>query len=1359
MAGGSMMSGATPSSTPQHNQEPPRGNHLCNQKTVERAYSLHRGKMERSASTTSFGVPPRQYEFLDSKISKNYKAQFEGRRTMKENQQLLAKLNTIHDEAVRRRLERQERARPSGPPLNRLKRAHRARAADQISRENVQILKRLQMLKPNYSAKSFARSRRREEKGAPAEEGEAAAPTAPQVMCAAYKSFVVKGIGVVQCDVEAKACEPFNILTQLTISCLDEARDVIAERAITISEATLEYGGSEYIAKTDWDDAFDLQELLLKMFQESDDNGNGSLSYDEFYQLMEDADLGLNHSELQLLMSEADENDDQEINYNEFMPVAIDLIQSFKARRYAKRTLDAEDKAVDDEALEKLYGPEIEQSVEAAEALFLLADSRSTGCLTRPEFRRRLKESALNLTRSEQNMIMATMPVDAFSKIVYAKFKDVLYKVKYNSIRNAIVEAKATDTAKLLLDLCREQEQIKMDLDAANSGHVNLEDGEEPAYVGTITAKQLLTVLGSPKLGLSKLQITSVMSDARMTDSMVDYWKFVPVASKTIERMLDPSVMETKIDILSKGLLSQEKVMGGKSEGELAKELNQLFDAYDLDESGQLDPQEFAMCLESLDLGIDRGQIDALLVVADADNSGLVDRKEFMAFTFKHLVHLMKERHLSKLHADIDHAAKHEALDGASDDDDDAPGRVDAHAFDGLLSPQLTAELAGEQINLMEMFRRADVNQEGFLGTTEFHRMLEAMDLGLTQYQMARLMAEADENEDGVISYAEFVPVMLRFLQTYQTKQQANIDWEEREAKAKNLAFEDQHLKRQGLEESIHVVEHAFREAAKLEASIAGGAGVGSVVEIGGERKSMSSYPRLGRGAFLRCLAVPRANLGTKMINVIAARMRPSDLDDLTPTTRFKDVVFECHLATSKRAILEQLPASSLELHVRQILGEQEKVWRRDAGEFDEDSYPGALPARDVYRALYAAKHLHLNRQQLLAVMSLQDQCTISPEAVAERLPPPRPASPGSPARSSASGGSGESPKRAKPAGDDAAGDHDAEKMIDLLRFAAEASTMIADFFDVAKLKRRSSLANSVKTQSISLLKGARADDLEELLTAAFRRFDAGDTGTITPDDFNAVIRSITVLDLSRGEISAVLTHAPCDEDGLILWEDFLLDSQEIFMMLAQERQMKHLSELHDKQFDVNGDVQPLDRAQVERLCGDLVNCATLELDPDDDERLVLGFVPFAQAPPSADGKRPESADGAKASLVSQMSGIKKALNDGADGHDPWKKGEPMHKDGRDVAVAPLDVDLKPLDLHNKKQVPLRKPLLITITKVDRNIAIACEGDDGATFEATMKLPSLALVDLDAGLGFVQRVASKIRVQRDAAGKETLRIR
>ena len=40
--------------------------------------------------------------------------------------------------------------------------------------------------------------------------------------------------------------------------------------------------------------------------------------------------------------------------------------------------------------------------------------------------------------------------------------------------------------------------------------------------------------------------------------------------------------------------------------------------------------------------------------------------------------------------------------------------------------------------------------------------------------------AEADENEDGYISYAEFVPVMLRFLQTYKSKKEASSDWKTR---------------------------------------------------------------------------------------------------------------------------------------------------------------------------------------------------------------------------------------------------------------------------------------------------------------------------------------------------------------------------------------------------------------------------------------------------------------------------------------------------------------------------------------------------------------------------------------------------
>ena len=140
-----------------------------------------------------------------------------------------------------------------------------------------------------------------------------------------------------------------------------------------------------------------------------------------------------------------------------------------------------------------------------------------------------------------------------------------------------------------------------------------------------------------------------------------------------------------------------------------------------------------------------------------------------------------------------------------------------------------------------------------------------------------------------------------------------------------------------------------------------------------------------------------------------------------------------------------------------------------------------------------------------------------------------------------------------------------------------------------------------------------------------------------------------------------------------------------------------------------------------------------------------------------------------KASLVSQMSGIKKPFLDDDQGHDPWKKGEPMYKDGRSVPV--VDAEDRALDVHNvplntdglrrKKQEPLEKLMLITITKQDKSILIECidSADGDKKFESAMKLPSLALVDTEAGLGFVQRVASKVRIQRDASGAETIRIR
>ena len=544
------------------------------------------------------------------------------------------------------------------------------------------------------------------------------------------------------------------------------------------------------------------------------------------------------------------------------------------------------------------------------------------------------------------------MPVDAQLKIVYGKFKEVVYAVKYTTIKNAIVEAQASDTEKLLLDMCREQERLKWQHEfrsGGGGGGVSGYSQEEPTYVGMITAKQLQTVLSSVKIGLGRLQITSVMSDACMLDSMVDYWKFVPVAAKTIEKMLDPTTMDLKIELLSKGLLSQDRCFNGKSEAEIAQELNALFDLYDEDSSGQLDPDEFHHCLESLALGLTRGNIDALLASADEDGSSLVDRREFMNFTFRHLVHLMKERQMSLLQHQLEQHSAEEVEDAAKktlnarrrgaskgspqssqgSKGDHAPkapaegpaaaSRASAAAaapgaapssydvmFSQLVDPSWDEATLKEHRELMDMFWRADANHEGCLNELEFHRLLEALDLGLTPYQMARLMAEADENEDGSISYTEFLPVMMRFMQTYKTKKVASKQWSQRELLASAQADSQQGALRHELAQSVRIIEHAFREAHALElqqqaASDATGETHTPLVHVplpahaydtrvyatthtlsrereprkGPHTLSLSPmaqaslHPRLSRQNFLRCLALPHAHLPRQMISMV----------------------------------------------------------------------------------------------------------------------------------------------------------------------------------------------------------------------------------------------------------------------------------------------------------------------------------------------------------------------------------------------------------------------------------------------------------------------------------------------------------
>ncbi|CAM9646932.1 unnamed protein product, partial [Phaeothamnion confervicola] len=86
----------------------------------------------------------------------------------------------------------------------------------------------------------------------------------------------------------------------------------------------------------------------------------------------------------------------------------------------------------------------------------------------------------------------------------------------------------------------------------------------------------------------------------------------------------------------------------------------------------------------------------------------------------------------------------------------------------------LSTEMLQDRISLL--FSEADSDGNGHLSRREFADIfgMLAGELGLSEKDVLLVMAEADENDDGVIEYAEFVPVAADLVVTLMAKERYN---------------------------------------------------------------------------------------------------------------------------------------------------------------------------------------------------------------------------------------------------------------------------------------------------------------------------------------------------------------------------------------------------------------------------------------------------------------------------------------------------------------------------------------------------------------------------------------------------------
>lgn len=478
----------------------------------------------------------------------------------------------------------------------------------------------------------------------------------------------------------------------------------------------------------------------------------GSLTFDEFQTLMEQVELGISPQELRFVISEADENENGVVDYEEFVPLAVDLIQSFRARNRAKTIYSQRDVEVDELIMKAISTKDLERIAEVCLEKIYEIDTKKYGLIRVPELKRCLNSIAhqVGLKENEISMICQMLPKDQFERCKYNtapnNFLEILSKVRFMTMKNAMIEQQGSGLQKYLLDLCREEEAR-----IASDGHGKV-NKETYAVTGKIPFRALINILtNSSRLSLTRLQVLVIMSEAHVQEGMINYFQFVPVVAKAIEIMFEPKALRQRAELIEKTDLSPEALLQGMQSDMFEQRLMTLFKSYDIDKSGSLDQNEFIACLESLDLQLSYAEMVALMASADVNHTGALSFQDFMGFFTHNLLNLERERHVRLMQTSMNNQVHSAGTDGLSNILGDGSGL----ALDG--AEVSNAEQSEFIDHLTNIFKLSDTDDSGKIPFEDFENVLRTFNVTASKYLMDVMLGELHVDEQGMVAYSEAV--------------------------------------------------------------------------------------------------------------------------------------------------------------------------------------------------------------------------------------------------------------------------------------------------------------------------------------------------------------------------------------------------------------------------------------------------------------------------------------------------------------------------------------------------------------------------------------------------------------------------
>jgi len=371
------------------------------------------------------------------------------------------------------------------------------------------------------------------------------------------------------------------------------------------------------------EEAVNYEKAIIELFLAADEDQDGELKLEEFRSLMQRADLGLVDSDILALAQQLDKDKNNIVTWREFLPLALQLVDSMEAQNTAIK--ERMDKAAwaDDEAaaLEAWYAADFEEAFDELVKKLSAASKAGGGeedlCTKKALIAGLSDLMAPMLDNGLDGMadldptggrLLRPAEVEKLAELTARGFdgerrpvcdlqvlKATALDVRFSTVKADLIEMTSSALGDYLMDRVKKRVAVE---DAAGVG---------AGVPGAVMLKkpQLQQLLASDKaLCIAPLQILSILRMAKpapLPSTVVDpatgqpkklatgdaVWvdcaAFVPIAAAAIEHMFDPKFLARRAQLLKRGALRPVEILHGPDHDDCEHRLAELFKTFDKD--------------------------------------------------------------------------------------------------------------------------------------------------------------------------------------------------------------------------------------------------------------------------------------------------------------------------------------------------------------------------------------------------------------------------------------------------------------------------------------------------------------------------------------------------------------------------------------------------------------------------------------------------------------------------------------------------------------------------------------------------------------------------------------------------------